>query len=171
MAFGGGYFKTTYASDLALVDTRLRRVALGVLIVTLLVLPRFASGFALDLVTQTATLAGVGYAFLGKSIDGQDIDCLTIGEGPLNVWLYARQHPGETMAEWWMEGALDSPAAMSALVRGADVLVHAALDHLPGIYRGGEGDDLASFLRTNVGGSLELPPGRDLGATAAASRH
>jgi murein tripeptide amidase MpaA len=25
----------------------------------------------------------------------------------LNVWLYARQHPGETMAEWWMEGALD----------------------------------------------------------------
>src|SRR3546814_4092300 len=23
------------------------------------------------------------------------------------VWLYARQHPGETMAEWWMEGALE----------------------------------------------------------------
>ena len=27
--------------------------------------------------------------------------------GPLQVWLYARQHPGETMAEWWMEGALE----------------------------------------------------------------
>ena len=26
---------------------------------------------------------------------------------PLNVWLYARQHPGESMAEWWMEGALE----------------------------------------------------------------
>jgi murein tripeptide amidase MpaA len=60
-----------------------------------------------DLVTQTAALPGVGYASLGKSLDGQDIDCLTIGEGPLNVWLYARQHPGETMAEWWMEGALE----------------------------------------------------------------
>jgi murein tripeptide amidase MpaA len=60
-----------------------------------------------DLVTQTAALPGVGYASLGKSLDGQDIDCLTIGEGPLSVWLYARQHPGETMAEWWMEGALE----------------------------------------------------------------
>ena len=42
-----------------------------------------------------------------RALDGQDIDCLTIGEGPLNVWLYARQHPGESMAEWWMEGALE----------------------------------------------------------------
>uniref|UniRef100_UPI003672D3BD M14 family metallopeptidase n=1 Tax=Paenibacillus abyssi TaxID=1340531 RepID=UPI003672D3BD len=25
----------------------------------------------------------------------------------MQVWLYARQHPGETMAEWWMEGALE----------------------------------------------------------------
>jgi murein tripeptide amidase MpaA len=60
-----------------------------------------------DLVTQTASLPGVQYASLGKSLDGQDIDCLTIGEGTLNVWLYARQHPGESMAEWWMEGALE----------------------------------------------------------------
>jgi len=60
-----------------------------------------------DLVTQTAALPAVEYASLGKSLDGQDIDCLTVGEGPLSVWLYARQHPGESMAEWWMEGALE----------------------------------------------------------------
>jgi len=60
-----------------------------------------------DLVTQTAALPDVRYRSLGKSLDGQDLDCLTIGEGPLSVWLYARQHPGETMAEWWMEGALE----------------------------------------------------------------
>jgi len=60
-----------------------------------------------DLVTQTLALPDVGYRSLGKSLDGQDIDCLEIGEGPLSVWLYARQHPGETMAEWWMEGALE----------------------------------------------------------------
>jgi murein tripeptide amidase MpaA len=60
-----------------------------------------------DLVTSIAGLDGVEYASLGKSLDGQDIDHLTIGEGPLNVWLYARQHPGESMAEWWMEGALE----------------------------------------------------------------
>jgi murein tripeptide amidase MpaA len=60
-----------------------------------------------DLVTTIAGIPGVGYSSLGKSLDGQDIDCLTIGEGPLSVWLYARQHPGESMAEWWMEGALE----------------------------------------------------------------
>ncbi len=60
-----------------------------------------------DLVTSVASLPGVSYSSLGKSLDGQDIDCLTVGEGPLSVWLYARQHPGETMAEWWMEGALE----------------------------------------------------------------
>ena len=60
-----------------------------------------------ELVTQTAALDGVEYRSLGKSLDGQDIDCLEIGEGPHNVWLYARQHPGESMAEWWMEGALE----------------------------------------------------------------
>ena len=60
-----------------------------------------------DLISTVAALPGVGYESLGKSLDGQDIDCLTIGEGELNVWLYARQHPGESMAEWWMEGALE----------------------------------------------------------------
>jgi len=60
-----------------------------------------------DLVTQTAALPAVDYASLGKSFDGQDIDCLTVGAGPVSIWLYARQHPGESMAEWWMEGALE----------------------------------------------------------------
>ena len=60
-----------------------------------------------DLISTVAALPGVEYRSLGKSLDGQDIDCLTLGEGDLTVWLYARQHPGETMAEWWMEGALE----------------------------------------------------------------
>lgn len=60
-----------------------------------------------DLVTAVAAEPGVCYRSLGKSLDGQDIDCLVISEGPLRVWLYARQHPGETMAQWWAEGALE----------------------------------------------------------------
>jgi murein tripeptide amidase MpaA len=60
-----------------------------------------------DLVAQTAACEGVEYRNLGLSIEGQSIDCLSMGEGPKQVWLYARQHPGESMAEWWMEGALD----------------------------------------------------------------
>ncbi|MFN3470054.1 MAG: M14-type cytosolic carboxypeptidase, partial [Novosphingobium sp.] len=60
-----------------------------------------------DLVARTAAMPGVDYRCLGTSIEGQPIDCLDIGEGAKQVWLYARQHPGESMAEWWMEGALE----------------------------------------------------------------
>ncbi|WP_210529015.1 NAD-dependent epimerase/dehydratase family protein [Rubellimicrobium arenae] len=37
-----------------------------------------------------------------------------------------------------------------------DALVHAAFAHVPGRYRGGEGDDPAGFLRTNLDGTLRL---------------
>jgi murein tripeptide amidase MpaA len=60
-----------------------------------------------DLVATAAAHPAVTHRSLGQSLDGQEIDYLAIGEGPLQVWLYARQHPGETMAEWWMEGALE----------------------------------------------------------------
>ncbi|MFM5885682.1 MAG: M14-type cytosolic carboxypeptidase [Novosphingobium sp.] len=60
-----------------------------------------------DLVAEAAGADGVSYRCLGHSLEGQPIDCLELGEGDLQVWLYARQHPGESMAEWWMEGALD----------------------------------------------------------------
>ncbi|MDO6415535.1 M14-type cytosolic carboxypeptidase [Sphingomonas sp. BIUV-7] len=59
-----------------------------------------------DLIARTAALPGVAYRSLGQTLDGQEMDCLTIGEGAKPVWLFARQHPGESMAEWWMEGAL-----------------------------------------------------------------
>jgi len=60
-----------------------------------------------DLVSRIALMPGVSHTQLGQTLDGQPIDCLTLGEGPKQVWLYARQHPGETMAEWWIEGALE----------------------------------------------------------------
>lgn len=60
-----------------------------------------------DLVAGAAGAEGVDYRCLGLSLDGQSIDCLEMGEGETQVWLYARQHPGESMAEWWMEGALE----------------------------------------------------------------
>jgi branched-chain amino acid transport system permease protein len=56
---GSGYFRRSYEADMALVDTRLRRVALVVLARGLVVLPARASGFVLDLVAQTA-LAAIG---------------------------------------------------------------------------------------------------------------
>jgi len=59
MALGGGYFKTSYADDLALVDTRLRRAALVALGLGLVGLPLVASRLVLDLAAQVA-LAAIG---------------------------------------------------------------------------------------------------------------
>ena len=61
-----------------------------------------------DLVAEAAAAPGVTYRCLGETLDGQPLDCLTLGDGDKSVWLYARQHPGESMAEWWMEGALET---------------------------------------------------------------
>lgn len=48
---------------------------------------------------------------LGQTLDGNDISLLTVGEDAPNkkhLWITARQHPGETMAEWFMEGLIES---------------------------------------------------------------
>src|SRR5687767_15845076 len=55
----------------------------------------------------------------------------------------------------WIEGELGSAEATASLLDGADMLVHCALDHLPGRFRGGEGD-LPHYLRINVGEGLAL---------------
>ena len=56
----------------------------------------------------------------------------------------------------WIDGDLDNETALVSLVRGADALVHSAYDHVAGQYRGGEGDDVEGFWRTNLLGSLRL---------------
>jgi murein tripeptide amidase MpaA len=60
-----------------------------------------------DLIASVIGHPGVDYRSLGRTLDGQEIDYFRMGEGPLQVWIYGRQHPGEPMAEWWMEGALE----------------------------------------------------------------
>jgi nucleoside-diphosphate-sugar epimerase len=56
----------------------------------------------------------------------------------------------------WVEGNLLSEDALSWLVDGAAAVVHLAYEHVPGRYRGGEGDNLAAWLDANVNGSLRL---------------
>lgn len=59
-----------------------------------------------DLVARCQQADGVSLEVLGQTLDGQAMDLLRVGEGPKNFWAVARQHPGESMAEWWMEGFL-----------------------------------------------------------------
>ena len=52
--------------------------------------------------------------------------------------------------------SLEPDQDCKALFSSVDVFVHAAFDHLPGRYRGGEGDDPARFRRSNLDGSVHL---------------
>ncbi|MFM9434779.1 murein tripeptide amidase MpaA [Janthinobacterium sp. CG_23.3] len=47
---------------------------------------------------------------LGSSVDGRDMNLVVIGnpQAQKKIWFIARQHPGETMAEWFIEGLIDS---------------------------------------------------------------
>lgn len=47
---------------------------------------------------------------LGQTLDGADMELVSVGDvdsGRPVVWAIGRQHPGETMAQWWMQGFLD----------------------------------------------------------------
>lgn len=61
-----------------------------------------------DLVARAGQLPGAEVTVLGQTCDGRDLDLVTIDRDPSvtkqTVWITARQHPGETMAEWWMQG-------------------------------------------------------------------
>lgn len=79
-----------------------------------------------DLVARCQTDPRVTVEVLGTSLDGDAIDLLTIGaDEPTKrrVWCIARQHPGETQAEFWMEGFLarlldaDDPVSKAVLNR------------------------------------------------------
>ncbi|QMW21974.1 M14 family metallopeptidase [Sandaracinobacteroides saxicola] len=102
-----------------------------------------------DLVARMAAMPGVTLRVLGQSLDGQAMDCLTLGDGPKQVWLYARQHPGETMAEWWMEGALalltDAADSVARALR-AKATFHIVPNMNPDGSRRG-------YLRTNAAGA------------------
>ena len=101
-----------------------------------------------DLVSEAAQCDGVTHRVLGHSLDGQPIDCLELGEGATQVWLYARQHPGESMAEWWMEGALECLTDSADPV--ARVLLQECRFHI--VPNANPDGSLRGHLRTNAAG-------------------
>ena len=69
----------------------------------------------LDLLASAAQSPHVTQERLGSTLDGRDIGLLHVADASgstalfqkKRVWLMARQHPGETMAEWFIEGFLE----------------------------------------------------------------
>ncbi len=82
-----------------------------------------------DLIASAQSSDRVNLSVLGKTLDGQDIDLLHVSDGSeaqkKSCWIMARQHPGESMAEWCMEGIIgrlldEADPVSRALLKRAD---------------------------------------------------
>lgn len=76
---------------------------------------------------QRAIANGAELLSSGHSLEGRELPLLRIGSGApgaRRIWLIAQQHPGEHMAEWFMEGLIDrlqsSDAGIQRLLERAD---------------------------------------------------
>jgi murein tripeptide amidase MpaA len=98
-------------------------------------------------VDEMKAQSALSHSVIGETLDGQAIDYFTAGDGPLQFWIIARQHPGETMGSWWMEGFLPELVggsdAAQTLCKAATVHVIPCMN-LDGARRG--------HLRTNARG-------------------
>ena len=89
---------------------------------------------------------------LGSTVEGRDLNLVVVGSPGADkhpLWVIARQHPGETMAEWFVEGMLerltdrDDPVARR-------VLEHAVVYVVPNMNPDGS---VRGNLRTNAAGA------------------
>jgi len=88
---------------------------------------------------------------LGSTVDGRDLNVVVVGNPSADkkVWIIARQHPGETMAEWLVEGTLNALLDLSNPIARA-ILDKAVLYVVPNMNPDGS---VRGNLRTNAAGA------------------
>ena len=88
---------------------------------------------------------------LGFTVEGRDLNVLVIGDPAARkkVWVIARQHPGETMAEWFAEGMVNALLDTENQV-AQKVLKHAVFYIVPNMNPDGA---VNGNLRTNAAGA------------------
>ncbi|WP_268800914.1 M14 family metallopeptidase [Pseudomonas huanghezhanensis] len=102
------------------------------------------------LIKRALNVPGVECLATGKSVEGRDIPLLRIGDGAAgkrNIWIIAQQHPGEHMAEWFMEGVIERLQQHDVELAG--LLEHADLYLVPHMNPDGS---FHGHLRTNAQG-------------------
>lgn len=115
--------------------------------------PPYSYGRHLGLVQRCAESRDGKVRSLGQTIDGREIDCVTVGNGPRVCWIIHRQHPGESMAEFYAEGLLERLLGLNGdedddVVRRAKELY--TFNIVPSMNPDGA---LRGYLRTNAAGS------------------
>jgi murein tripeptide amidase MpaA len=106
----------------------------------------------LELLDRAQMCEHVRMLDLGSTVDGRDLNLLVIGEPSpqkKKVWVIARQHPGETMAEWFVEGMLDA-LLDPANPFGRQLLNESVLYVVPNMNPDGS---VRGNLRTNAAGA------------------
>jgi len=106
----------------------------------------------LNLISSVQMMPNTFVEHIGKTVEGRDIDMVVIGddadESKKKVWMIARQHPGESMAEWFVEGfieeLLDNSNALSKVL-----LQQATFYIIPNVNPDGS---IAGNLRANAAG-------------------
>ena len=104
-----------------------------------------------QLIKNALQWSGCELLATGKSVEGHDIQLLRKGSGASHkrkIWIIAQQHPGEHMAEWFMEGLLER------LEQGSDPQMRKLLDYadlylIPNMNPDGA---FHGHLRTNANG-------------------
>ena len=104
-----------------------------------------------DLLAAVQVHPLVSLEHLGLTLDDRDLTLIKVGDGDeskANIWITARQHPGETMAEWLVEGFINN------LLDGDSANAKALLDKanfyiLPNMNPDGS---VRGHLRTNAAG-------------------
>lgn len=98
---------------------------------------------------QASSLARV--EDLGSTVDGRDLNVVVIGDPSARkkIWVIARQHPGETMAEWFAEGMVDALLDAENPV-AQKLLKHAVFYIVPNMNPDGA---VNGNLRTNAAGA------------------
>jgi murein tripeptide amidase MpaA len=105
----------------------------------------------LRLVDRAASHPAVRAQDLGSTVDGRDMNLIVVGDPSASkkVWIIARQHPGETMAEWFVEGLLDALLARANPV-ARKLLQRAVFYVVPNMNPDGA---VRGNLRTNAAGA------------------
>ena len=107
----------------------------------------------MDLIASAQMAFECRHELLGRTLDGRDMDLLVIGDEQTDTpkfkfWVIARQHPGESMAQWCAEGLL------SRLLDDTDGVARDLLEHVvfyvvPNMNPDGS---VRGHLRTNAAG-------------------
>ncbi len=103
-----------------------------------------------QLLVRALALPNVQLLACGSSLQGRELPLLRVrgtAQAPRKIWLIAQQHPGEHMAEWFMEGLIERLAEGDAELQ--QLLSQADLYLVPNMNPDGA---FLGNLRTNAAG-------------------